>query len=91
VTRVVELCSFTYLFIGEALAAERDALHAKDGGNTGFGDAIQLADQLSSFTGLVPMHDIGDVIGGQEPFRPRFWTIRLRQSWSRRCLIDGFP
>jgi hypothetical protein len=54
------------LFVGETLTADGDALLAKDRGNSGPGDAVATTDLLSGLTGFVPVHDVGDVLGGQE-------------------------
>jgi hypothetical protein len=70
------------LFFVKPLTSDGDTVISQDRGNAGLRDAVALADMLGGFTALVPPHDIGDGIGGQEPFGARFWTVRLRQKWS---------
>jgi len=48
------------------LAADGDAVFPRDGGNSGLGDAVAIANLVGGFAGFVPMDDVGDVLGGQE-------------------------
>jgi hypothetical protein len=81
---VVEHGSFTALFVIHALPADCDALFPEHVGDTGLGDAVLIADLLGGFLSLVPMNDVGDILGGQEAFRARFWAVLARQGWSSR-------
>lgn len=75
--------SFTDLFIIQALAADGDALRTQDGGQSGLGDAVATADLLGGLTGLVTVHDVGDVLSAQEAFGAGFSDILSGRMWSR--------
>ena len=66
---------FGHLLTGEALAADGDALLTNDGSDTGLRDAVAIADLLGGLAGFVPLHDVGDIFGGQEAFRARFRVV----------------
>jgi len=51
------------------LATDGYALLAEYGGDAGLGDAVARADLLRRVSGLVFLHDLGDIAGGQEALR----------------------
>jgi len=57
------------------LAADGDALLTENSGDTGLGDAIDVANLLSGFASFVAVHDIGNILGGQEALRARVSLI----------------
>jgi hypothetical protein len=65
----IEFGSLTDLFTSKALAADGDALLTEHRGHPGFGDAAASTDLLRRVSGLVFLHDVGDIIGGQEALR----------------------
>jgi hypothetical protein len=76
-------CRLIDLFVIQALTADSDALFAEHVGDASLGDAVALADLLGSLSRLVAVHDIGDIVGGQEALRARFRGVPARQRWPR--------
>lgn len=58
-----------------ALTAHSDALFAEHVGDASLGDAVVIADLLSGLADLVAMHNVGDVLGGQEALAAAFWAV----------------
>jgi hypothetical protein len=83
-TGCVESCCLIDLYAAQALAADGDALLAEHVGDAGLGDSVASTDLLSGFAYFVAIHDVSEVLGGQEAFGAGFWTVLGRSGWS--CL-----
>lgn len=72
------------------MAAGSDPLFTKHVCHASLGDAVPIANPLSSFADLVSVHNVDDVFGGQKALRAGIWTVLGRSEWSCWRFGDAF-